>query len=169
MRTVGETRSCEKLSYRGDKKNTPGAPVGIMIDALGEFFCFSNLEEFEQKAELITFEGRSSQQESAGIKAEVQSLVALSNGTEVGSVSTLRAKLLSPLPFLFAGCGLVSSRASWECGVQLARDTIDWPSSDSTNTSFAGQQAFQTDRVAKLLSLKPRSFAISRLPKLQER
>lgn len=154
VRTVGETRVCEML---GSGPSTPGEPIGMRVGALNQFFCFSSEDENVPREGLITFEHRFSDLMISGISTRIRTLVVLLEGEEIGSISNLRANVLSPIPLLFAGCGLISNPPSWECGVRMFRDWVEvWPISASTN-GFALSQAVETDQVAELLSLAPRS------------
>jgi hypothetical protein len=177
IRTVGETRHCELLNYRGDKRNTPGVPLGIRVPSLNKYFCFSDNEATATPTGVITFDWRYATREFEGIKATITTQTVEVDGLERGSFDVATVNLLKPLPMLFVGCGLLDHPAAWVCSAEFARESVRLEPDGRTQPAFDGMvekiisganDMESAGRIAKALSLTPRTNAeieaMTRLP-----
>lgn len=171
-RAIGKTRSCELLSYSGSKKNAPGAPLGIRVRDLNQVFCFTIENDVQiPVGGRIVVDSRYSRPIHEGAQVSMETLTVSLDDNAVGSIATVTAGVLKPLPQFLVGCGLNSARPSWECGAGFMRDDIEvWPRFGSRRNYLMHNDTRQrqTDEIATLLGLTPRTpaeiEAITRLP-----
>ena len=168
-RVVDATRTCDMINYFGGNENRPGAAIGIKVRAIEQTFCFKVGDAVAPETGLISFVQTHDKPMVASLPAQVQTLTAMLDGVELGHASTVSVEMLRAFPAPFVGCGLISSSGSWQCVAAFQRDWIQiWPEWHSGYQSLANAAQVETDQIATLLSLTPRTAeemaAMTRLP-----